>query len=665
MWFEGFSQALSATNLMWLFLGTVLGLIIGVLPALGSNFGVALMLPFTFGLDPAAALVFLTAVHAACNYGDSLSSILVNVPGGPGTLATCWDGYPMAQQGNAGRALGIATLASFAGGVISWLSLVLLAKPIGIFAMKIGAPEYFALGIMALSLVSIASKGETIKGIIMASLGLVLSAIGQDPVTGVNYRYTFGLLWLEAGIPVVVSTLGIFAIAQIISMLEEGGTIAKSTGIKDSVFSGFGEVIKRPVTLLRCGVIGWFVGILPALGVSLAGITTYLVEKRYSREKEQFGKGAPAGLVAAEVGKGACVVGDLIPTFTLGIPGSVTGAILMGALIIHGIDPGPRFMISGSLPYIVFAGLLLGQMAYVILGPLLCKLMVPIVALPNHLLGPAITIMAFLGAYVERNYTFDLLLMVVFGLITYGLNKVGYPVVCMVLGLILGPMVEENLHRSLGIAYGSPVIFLQRPIAITIFAITVIFVLWPYLADFYRSLTKNRTKILLQTTSEPTSADRGGCREVVALLVLGVVMVTFLVMGRQYEYLVSMFPALFCILGLVLILFRLSGLGLKAYRKNRAGMVQEPSEGGMERPLVPWWRFTLSLLGFVVLVYLVGFAFTGALFMLAVPLLTGYRKWRVLFPLAVGAGVFTLFFARLLELSLPVGLIWGRIQSLF
>ena len=221
MWLQGFLTALNLNNIIWLVLGTLWGLFIGVLPALGPNFAVAIMLPFTYGVDTASAMIFLCATHAACNYGDSLASILINIPGGPGTVATCWDGYPMARQGKAVRALGIATFASFFGGALTWFSLVLLAKPIGKMALSIGAPEYFALGLMALSLVAVAARGETLKGLVMVCLGLLLGSVGVDPVTGVTSRFSFGILWLEAGVPIVVSTLGIFAISQIISLMEE------------------------------------------------------------------------------------------------------------------------------------------------------------------------------------------------------------------------------------------------------------------------------------------------------------------------------------------------------------------------------------------------------------------------------------------------------------
>jgi len=652
LWLDGFVGALSSENIIWLFLGTFLGLIIGVLPALGANFGVALMLPFTFGLDPAAALIFLCAIHASTNYGDSIASILLNVPGGPGTVATCWDGYPMAQQGKAGQALGIATLSSFIGGAIAWLSLAALAKPIGELAMIIGAPEYFMLGLMALSLVSVASRGETAKGLIMACFGLILSTIGQDPVTGLAYRFTFGTLWLEAGIPIVVSTLGIFAISQIIILFEEGKIAGKALDVQDSVLSGFKEVLRRPLTLLRSGVVGWFLGILPALGVALAGITSYLVEKNYSPERENFGKGAPGGVVAAETGKGACVVGDLIPTFTLGIPGSVTGAILMGALIIHGIDPGPRFLLSGDLPYIVFAGLLLGQLSYLIMGPLACKLLARVIFFPIPLLAPIITVLCFLGAFTERNYTFDILLMVAIGIMSYGLGRIGYPVVCMVLGLILGPIVEINFSRSLAIDYGSYAIFLHRPIALTLLTITLLFLAWPYFKDRLGFL-KNAGEAA--TCGSDTSNKKHRPGEIATLLAIGALMALFAWEARDFNQAARIFPLVVIIITFMLIVPRLIYLIVLARQNTKPGAAAE--SGRESRPLVPWTVTVTFFLIYVALVYILGFILASSLFVVASAYYAGYRKWLILAFLGVCMGIFTLIFADALSIILPRGVI--------
>lgn len=661
MWLDGFLGALSVHNVLWLILGTIFGLVIGVLPALGSTLGVAVMLPFTFALDPVASLIFLTAIHAACNYGDSLASVLLNIPGGPGTVATCWDGYPMAQQGRAGRALGIATLGSFVGGVIAWLTLVALVKPIETIAFEIGAPEYFALGVMALSLISVASKGQTIKGLIMAGLGLLLSTVGQDPISGSTYRFTFGLLWLEAGIPIVVSTLGIFAIPQMIEFLEEGGTVSKVIGVKDSIFSGFVDVLRRPLTILRSGIIGWFIGILPALGVSLAGITAYLVEKGASPEGKDFGKGTPGGVVAAEVSKGACTVAALIPTFLLGVPGSVAAAILMGALIIHGIDPGPRFLLSGNLPYIVFAGLLLGQLLYAIIGPMFCKLCVPIVYIPTSILTPVVGVLIFFGAFVERNYAFDLLLVVALGILAYGLSRLGYETVCLILGLILGRMLEENLGRALGIEYGSWAVFLHRPIALVLLVATAVGLAWPYLWPRLKRwyylifLKRGNGRAATEQQTASVKAMSITLANVLSLIAIAVVAGVFLWQARSYQEEVAFFPKLISEAILVLVGIELLSAWLTKYHKT-GGDLPGPSERELRRG-VPGYVSIILFLGYVALAYLVGFVIASIVFTAVTAIMAGYRKWLVIAGTSIAMGVLIAVFARALEISLPMGVI--------
>ncbi len=659
MWLEGFQVALNSSNLLWLLMGSAIGLVVGVLPGLGPTFGVALMMPFTFSLDPATGLIFLCAIHAACNYGDSFSSIMLNVPGGPGTVASCWDGYPMAKQGFAGRALGIATLSSLIGGGAAWLSLMLIARPITDFAMRLGAPEYFALGLMALGLISIGSKGETIKGLLLACLGLALSFVGEDPITGLTRRFSFGIPWMEAGIPIVVSTLGVFAVSQVIVMLGSGGSIAGVIEMKDSVLSGFGDVVKRPLTLLRSGALGWFIGILPALGVSLAGITTYLFEKKYSPVADNFGKGEPSGLIAAEVGKGACVIGDLIPTFTLGVPGSVTGAILMAALIIHGVEPGPRFLTSGVMPWTVFAGLLLAQLLFIPAGLLFGKWLAKIVYLPNALLAPVIMVLCFLGAYAERNYTFDLLLMVALGFVAYGLERMGYPIVCLVLGLILGPLIETNFHRAIGIGLGSYSVFVERPIAFTLLVITAVFLLWPFIADL-ASKSLHRSVVQSEAAdSESKSDEQVSWSQMVVLLGLGAVLAVFLWDAQRYGPAVSLFPKIVSTVGLVLVALLLVSMGLSAKRK---GWLKSSTVAPLVRLFSGAldWRWSVGMMVlYIVLVYAVGFALASGVYVVAMAWMMGYRRrW-----LTAGTGalviVVVIAFARLLGIILPLGLLAG------
>src|SRR3989449_7677784 len=536
LWLQGFQLALSGANLFFLLLGTCIGLIVGVVPVVGPSFGVTLALPFTSGLDSATAVILLAAIQSSAAYGDSIASILINVPGGPGTVASMWEGYPMTRKGRAGTALGVATGASFVGGLLGWFSFVVLAAPMTAFALMIGAPEYFVLGVAALALISIASKGETIRGLIMGCMGLLLGMMGPDPVSGITYRFSFGIAALEPGIDIALGALAIFALPQLVTLLEEGGTIARVAEVKDSVLGGVIEAFRRPQSLIRGGIIGWLIGVLPALGTSAAGISSYLIEKKFSKERDQFGQGSIDGLTAAEVGKGACVLGDGITSLLLGVPGSVTWAILMAALIVHGIQPGPRFMTAGVLPYTVFAGLLLSQLMYFVIGILLVKQLVRIVHVPTEILVPMVAILCFLGAYVTKNYVFDIWIMVVLGVFALGAERNGYPTVPVILGFILADLIEANFHRALGVGFGSYAVFFTRPISLVMIVLVFLFGARPWAMEFYRRRRQGSRK-----TTEPLSVKSG---EFYFGGAVTLILLIFLLSSFRYSSEVRLFPVI-------------------------------------------------------------------------------------------------------------------------
>ncbi len=485
MWIEGFLTALQPLNLVYLILGSTFGLIIGALPGLGPLFGVALMLPLTFGMNPATAIIFLSAVHAATAYGDSFASILINTPGGVGSVASCWDGYPMAQKGQAGVAMGISTLGSFAGGVIGWISLVALSPLLVWVALKMGPAEYFMVSLMALSLLALASGGQPLKGLFLGGIGLLLSFIGRDPITA-EARFTFGWPYLEDGLPLAPVVLGLFALSQVLVLSAEGGSISEFRSV-GKVWEGFVQALKLPATIIRAGIVGIFMGVLPALGLSSANVVAYFIEKRASRNPEKFGQGEPRGLLAPEIAKNACIVGDLIPTFTLGIPGSSVTAIFLAAMVMHGIQPGAEFFShSGALPYTVFAGILLAQIAFFVLGLLFAKQFARVVLIPNALLVPMIVVLSFIASLALRGNMEDVIVTFAFGFIGYLLNLYRYPAACLVLGLVLGDLVEANFHRALLIGRGSLAIFFTRPISLTLLLLTVLMLCWPVVSGWWK-----------------------------------------------------------------------------------------------------------------------------------------------------------------------------------
>lgn len=622
MWTDAFRFLADPNVLMWVVIGHAVGLFVGIMPAIGPSFGVALMLPFTFGMDPGTAIVFLVSVHAATCYGDSITSLLVNVPGGVGTVATCWDGYPMSRQGKAATAIGIVTLASWVGGMVSLVCLIVIAELMGRVAFLVGAPEYFGLGILALTTVSVASKDATLKGLIAACFGLIISFIGADPVTGVGYRFTFGIIKLQDGISIVVVSLALFAIVAVIHMWEEGEAVNQVEEVRGSLLAGFREVFRHPVTFLRGALVGLWLGILPAVGTSLAGVSAYLVEKASSKHPETFGHGEPQGLISAESSKGACVVGDLIPTFTLGIPGSSSTGIMMGALIIHGILVGPGFLKQPTLPYVIFVGIFLSQCLYLISGTLLARFWGPILKVPMTFLAPLIVALCFMGTFMDRFEALDLVFLVAIGAFGYILDRFGYPLVCVLLGIILGPLVESNYHRSLAVGFDSPMIFLQRPAAAFMIALAIVIVAWPYVSDFVKNRRVPKASV---AASAPVLAEGEGDGpillgpELVVLASMGVVAAALLVVAFSYSTKVRLFPMM--VIPLLLILIVITGIRL--YTKAR----RQPATGPVHRTVagINWLQSLAGLLGYAILTYLCGFALATGGFVYAMRVLVARK----------------------------------------
>ena len=475
---QGLSVAFGWKNLIALLGGSLYGLIIGALPALGSVYAVALLLPFTFYLPLDTSLILLVSAQISCIWGDSIASILVNTPGGPASVASCWDGYPMAKQGKAGMALGISLTATLLGGVLGWILLVLVSRPVAAFSVKFGSPEYFLIGVLAISLVGVLAKGSILKGILLGGFGVFLANIGMNPLTGAT-RFTFGMDYLIDGVPFVPIVLGLFAFAQIIRLIAEGGeSIAEAVSPQDSPFAGIIESLRRPITVLRSSIVGFYIGVLPLLGINVANVLAYTIEKKSSKNPESFGQGNISGLLSAEVGKSCCLLGDLVPTFAIGIPGSPTSALFLSALMIQGAQPGASFF-KGPIHWTVFIGILMALILVFLLGFPLLKPLATIVKVPIGILAPLLTALTFIGAVATRNDVRDILLVIAFGIMGFVWDRKGYPLMCLVLGILLGDMLEKNLMRSLEV--GGWGIFLRRPISAVLIVFLVLYLTWPYL----------------------------------------------------------------------------------------------------------------------------------------------------------------------------------------
>ena len=474
----GFSVALQPNNLFLVFVGCVLGTLVGVLPGIGPVAAISILLPLTFQLTPAGSIIMLAGIYYGVMYGGSTTSILVNVPGETASVVTCLDGYQMARQGRAGSALGIAAFGSFIAGTIGLIGLQFIAEPLSAVALKFGPPEYFALILLGFMFISYLSHGSMLKAGLMAFLGLILSSVGLDPITA-QQRMTFGVLNLYEGLGVAPLAMGLFGVAEVFNSLEK--TIpTKILKVKiKNLFPNKLDWLQSKWAILRGTLIGFFLGILPGGGPVLSTFIAYGVEKRVAANPERFGKGAIEGVASPEAANNAATSTSFIPLLTLGIPPNVVLAVLYGAFLIHGVVPGP--LLIQEHPD-VFWGLLgsmyIGNVMLLILNLPLIPLWVQVLRIPDRVLYPLILLFCVIGAYSINNNVFDIIVMVIFGILGYLFKKFGYEAAPLILCFVLGPMFEVNLRRSLLISQGSFSIFFTRPIALTAIVVCVVLLLF-------------------------------------------------------------------------------------------------------------------------------------------------------------------------------------------
>lgn len=474
----GFSVALQPNNIFLVFVGCVLGTLVGVLPGIGPVAAISILLPLTFQLTPAGSIIMLAGIYYGVMYGGSTTSILVNVPGETASVVTCLDGYQMARQGRAGSALGIAAFGSFIAGTIGLIGLQFIAEPLSAVALKFGPPEYFALILLGFMFISYLSHGSMLKAGLMAFLGLILSSVGLDPITA-QQRMTFGVLNLYEGLSVAPLAMGLFGVAEVFNSLEKTiSTKILKVKIKN-LFPTKLDWLQSKWAILRGTLIGFFLGILPGGGPVLSTFIAYGVEKRVAANPERFGKGAIEGVASPEAANNAATSTSFIPLLTLGIPPNVVLAVLYGAFLIHGVVPGP--LLIQEHPD-VFWGLLgsmyIGNVMLLILNLPLIPLWVQVLRIPDRVLYPLILLFCVIGAYSINNNVFDIIVMVIFGILGYLFKKFGYEAAPLILCFVLGPMFEVNLRRSLLISQGSFSIFFTRPIALTAIVVCVVLLLF-------------------------------------------------------------------------------------------------------------------------------------------------------------------------------------------
>lgn len=482
----GLQTTLQPFNILLIIAGLTGGIIIGALPGLTATMGIALMVPLTFGMDPASGLIMLGAIYSGAIYGGSNSAILINTPGTPSSVATTFDGHPMCQKGQAYEALLTSLIASVIGGIIGTIFLLFVSGPLAQVALKFGPPEFFWLAIFGLTTIGSMSTGNVAKGLLAGALGLLIGTIGLDPIVG-KPRFTFGYYPLIQGIELIPAMIGLFSFSQVMHLLEGNqqyiGDFQRSPGALGRVVAKLWHDCK--MNLLRSSLIGTIVGILPGAGGEIASIISYNEARRWDKQPERFGTGVMEGVTASESANNAVIGGSLIPLLTLGIPGSAPAAIIMGGLLAHGLRPGSKlFLETGDIAYTFIVSLIVVNILMLLVGYLLIQGTVRVLNIPAPYIAVAVVVLSVIGSYAIRNSMLDVAVMVIMGILGYLASKVGVDSGPIALGIILSPIIEEGLGQSLILsqARGSLwQVFLLRPISALLIFLTILSILTPVL----------------------------------------------------------------------------------------------------------------------------------------------------------------------------------------
>lgn len=483
----GFGTALQPANLIFAFLGGIMGVIVGALPGLGSVAGVALLLPLTFKMNPTTAVIMLAALYYGNMFGGSISAILINIPGDSPAVMTALDGNQLAKQGKAGQALFMAFGASFCGGLMGIIILTLLGPLLAFFGLQFGPPEFAALIVLALTSIGWLLGDNPVKGVIAGAVGLLLATIGVDMIQG-QPRFTFGLVNLSAGVPFIPFVIGLFGLSQVMLMLAHPEEFVgeeqpyQKLSLKSS-FPSPAEWARSAWTIVRSALLGFYIGLLPGSGATTAAFLSYIAEKRLNKHPERLGKGAIEGVAASEAANNAASIGAFAPLLSLGIPGSGTTAILLGGLMMWGLTPGPLlFKEAPDFVWGLIASMYIGNLLVAITCIVAIPFLIYILKVPRAVLAPIIVVICLLGAYSVNNSVFDLWVMVFAGLLGYFMNRFSFPVPALVLSLVLGPRLQTSIRQSFMMSHGSPFIFLTRPISLTLLLLAAFLMLLPALS---------------------------------------------------------------------------------------------------------------------------------------------------------------------------------------
>ena len=480
-------------SIMLMVVGVAVGIIFGCMPGLSAAMAVALFLPISFTLEPVAAMTLLVSLYIGAVSGGLIAAILLNIPGTPSSIATCFDGVPMAQNGDAAKALGTGIVFSFLGGMLSFIALIFLAPTLADLALKFTPAEYFGVTVFALTMIAALSTGSMIKGMLSGMVGMIVSTIGLSPIDGAK-RFTMGIENLTSGFDLLAFLIGMFAITEILIAAEGFASENKAEPMELKKFKGFGfslaEFYGQKWNLLRSSIMGMLIGILPGIGGSTSGILSYVAAKNQSKYPEKFGTGIMDGIVASETANNATIGGALVPLLALGIPGDGVTAMLLGGFMIHGLTPGPLlFITDADFVFGIFAALLVANVVMLILEFFGIRIFIRLLKVPKYYLLPVIAVLCVVGSFAVSSRVFDVITILIFGLIGYAMYKGKIPLAPSILGFILGPLVETNLRRGMQLTEGSFWAFFQRPIAATFMVCAIIAIIVP----IYKNLKAHKS----------------------------------------------------------------------------------------------------------------------------------------------------------------------------
>ncbi len=476
----GVEAIFQPANFLAVLIGVVSGMTIGALPGLSATMGAALIVPFTFFMDPIPAIGMLSALYCGATYGGSISAILVNTPGTPAAAVTTLDGYELSKQGHAGKALGTAVIASGFGGLFSVVVLIFIAPQVANVALRFADPEYFSLAIFGVSMVANISSGNELKNMIGGFIGIFLATVGMDALTGFP-RFTFGSVNMTSGISFIPVMIGLFAAAEIFRQAESYVKNDTNTAIS-GLLPSFKEIWPLKWSILRSAVIGTFVGILPAEGGTVASFIGYNEAKRWSKTPEKFGTGLLEGVAAPETANNAATGGAMVPTLTLGIPGSSTTAVILGGLMIQGLRPGPLlFATQPKFVYSIFVAMGLANILFLVVGLVGAKGFAQVTRIPIYILNPIVMVLCLIGSYSLSNNVADVWIMLIAGLVGFVIKKAGFSPAPIVLGLVLGELIETSFRRAMLIFDNNALVFFTRPFSAIFLGLALVSVLWPFI----------------------------------------------------------------------------------------------------------------------------------------------------------------------------------------